>query len=94
MKKLIGYIICFYATVLVVACKNNASQHNESAFRLNLDQGLTSLDPAFARNRNAIWMTNQIFDGLVQIDSTLKTVPYIAKSWKVSADATTYTFNL
>ena len=94
MKKLIGYIFCFCATVSIVGCKNNANQDNRKVFRLNLDQGLSSLDPAFARNQNAIWMTNQIFNGLVQIDSTLKTVPCIAKSWEVSADATTYTFNL
>ncbi|MGY3052878.1 oligopeptide transport system substrate-binding protein [Pedobacter sp. UYEF25] len=94
MKKLISYIFYFYAIVLSVACKNNASQENKRVFRLNLDQGLTSLDPAFARNQNAIWMTNQIFNGLVQIDSNLKTVPCIAKSWEVSSNAKTYTFHL
>lgn len=61
---------------------------------MNLDQNLTSMDPAFARNQNAIWMINQIFNGLVQIDSALNTVPCIAKTWQVSEDGLTYTFNL
>jgi oligopeptide transport system substrate-binding protein len=61
---------------------------------MNLDQGLTSLDPAFSRNQNAMWMTNQIFNGLVQIDSALNTVPAIAKTWQISADGMIYTFNL
>ncbi|WP_256007107.1 ABC transporter substrate-binding protein [Pedobacter deserti] len=61
---------------------------------MNLDQNLTSLDPAFARNQNALWMINQIFNGLVQIDSNLNTVPCIAKTWQVSEDGLTYRFNL
>ncbi len=61
---------------------------------MNLDQNVTSLDPAFARNQNAIWMMNQIFNGLVQIDSTLNPLPCIAKTWQTSADNLTYTFNL
>lgn len=61
---------------------------------MNLDQNVTSLDPAFARNQNAIWMINQIFNGLVQIDSTLTPMPCIAKAWQVSNDHLTYTFNL
>ncbi len=61
---------------------------------MNIDQGLTSLDPAFARNQNAMWMINQIFNGLVQIDSVLNTVPCIAKSWKVTPDGLNYTFLL
>lgn len=61
---------------------------------MNMDQNVTSLDPAFARNQNATWMTNQIFNGLVQIDSALNTIPCIAKSWQISDDGLVYTFNL
>ncbi len=95
MKCVFAYIFCLYITIISsVGCKNEATQQDKRVFRLNLDQGLTSIDPAFARNQNAIWMTNQVFNGLVQIDSTLKTVPCIAKSWSVSKDARTYTFSL
>lgn len=61
---------------------------------MNMDQNVTSLDPAFARNQNAIWMINQIFNGLVQIDSALNTMPCIAKTWQISDDGLVYTFNL
>ncbi|WP_316831170.1 ABC transporter substrate-binding protein [Pedobacter aquatilis] len=88
------YIFCFFCSLIVISCKETTDDNNKKVFNINLDQGLTSLDPAFARNQNAIWMTNQIFNGLVQIDSALQTVPCIAKSWQISADATTYTFNL
>ncbi|WP_448103316.1 ABC transporter substrate-binding protein [Pedobacter panaciterrae] len=61
---------------------------------MNLDQNLTSLDPAFARNQNALWMINQVFNGLVQVDSNLNIMPCIAKTWQISTDGLTYTFNL
>lgn len=61
---------------------------------MNLEQNVTSIDPAFARNQYAIWMINQVFNGLVQIDSVLNVVPCIAKSWEVSPDGLQYTFHL
>jgi len=88
------YIFWIFCVTLSFSCKENTAHRDKKVFNINLDQGLTSIDPAFARNQNAIWMTNQIFNGLVQIDSSLQTVPCIAKSWQVSQDARTYTFNL
>jgi len=90
----IKYIFWFFCSIIFISCKETTDNKSKKVFNINLDQGLTSLDPAFARNQNAIWMTNQIFNGLVQIDATLKTVPCIAKSWQISTDALTYTFNL
>ncbi|QXU42252.1 ABC transporter substrate-binding protein [Pedobacter sp. D749] len=94
MRGSFKYIFWFFCVILFFSCKENADHHDKKVFNINLDQGLTSIDPAFARNQNAIWMTNQIFNGLVQIDSSLQTLPCIAKSWQVSEDALTYTFNL
>ncbi|MEL7532307.1 MAG: ABC transporter substrate-binding protein [Bacteroidota bacterium] len=61
---------------------------------MNLDAGLTSLDPAYARSRSPIWMTAQIFNGLVRLDSNLIVRPAVAKSWDLSDDGKTYTFHL
>ncbi|WP_299284446.1 ABC transporter substrate-binding protein [uncultured Mucilaginibacter sp.] len=69
-------------------------QSNKTVFNINLDDALTSLDPAFARNQNAIWCDNQLYNGLVQLNDSLKTKPSIAKSWEVSADGLHYTFHL
>ncbi|WP_419801653.1 ABC transporter substrate-binding protein [Mucilaginibacter sp.] len=73
---------------------SSKDQSNKTVFNLNMDDALTSLDPAFARNQNAIWCDNQLYNGLVQIDDSLKTRPAIAKSWTVSADGLHYTFRL
>jgi peptide/nickel transport system substrate-binding protein len=39
-------------------------------------------------------MDNQIYNGLVQIDDSLKTRPCIAKSWEIAANGLSYTFHL
>jgi peptide/nickel transport system substrate-binding protein len=56
--------------------------------------GITSMDPAFARIQSNIWVVNQIFEGLVSIDDSLRIIPAIAKRWVISKDGLTYTFIL
>ena len=93
MNKMINW---FLATLvlLVTACNSNNANNHRTIFNINLDDGLTSLDPAFARNQNAIWMDNQLYNGLVQLDDKLDVKPCIAKSWEISADGLRYTFHL
>ncbi len=63
-------------------------------FRYNEHGNISSLDPAFARNPQNIWPTNQLFNGLVQLDDSLNILPDIAKSWTVNDTTLTYTFTL
>jgi len=89
--KNIFYILCLF---FLWSCSNADENEGKKVFHINLDQNLTSMDPAFARNQNALWMVNQVFNGLVQVDSGLNAVPAIAKSWEISADGLNYTFHL
>lgn len=79
---------------ICVSCSSNQLANKKTVFNINLDEGLSTLDPAFARNQNAIWMINQVYNGLVQIDDSLKTQPCIAKSWEISPNELLYTFHL
>lgn len=63
-------------------------------FRYNSDNGITSLDPAFARSQDNMWPVGQLFNGLVQLDSQLQVIPSLAKSWHISEDGRVYTFTL
>ena len=94
MRRIINNIFWFLCLLFVVACGGKSTDEGKKVFNINLDQNVTSLDPAFARNQNAIWMINQLFNGLVQVDDSLNTKPCIAKTWQMSADGLTYTFNL
>nr|WP_158827370.1 ABC transporter substrate-binding protein [Mucilaginibacter sp. JXJ CY 39] len=88
-----GWLLALWA-IMLVACNPADENSNKKVFNINLDQGLTSMDPAFARNQNALWMDNQIYNGLVQLDDNLHIQPCIAKSWNISADGKLYTFQL
>jgi len=79
---------------MTCSCRHYEENKGKKVFNINYDEVLTSLDPAFARNQQSIWMINQIFNGLVQVDDQLNTIPAIAKSWDVSPDGLHYTFHL
>ena len=85
------FILYIYVILFLFGC--SVSQSDESnVFRYNESNGITSLDPAFARDLEIMWATNQIFDGLVEMNEDLEVVPCIAKSWNISEDGKTYTF--
>ncbi|NRF40601.1 ABC transporter substrate-binding protein [Pedobacter foliorum] len=94
MHRIIINIFCGLLLLTIFSCSGPSSNKDKKVFNMNLDQNLTSLDPAFARNQNALWMINQVFNGLVQVDSNLNILPCIAKTWQISSDGLTYTFNL
>lgn len=94
MRTIIKDIFCVFCLITLLSCQKKDNDDGKKVFNINLDQNVTSLDPAFARNNNAIWMINQIFNGLVQVDSALNPIPCIAKTWTISDDNLTYTFNL
>ena len=74
--------------------ETNPKESHENVFRYNVYGGISSLDPAFARNPRNIWPVNQMFNGLVQLNSQLEVVPEIASSWDISPDGLQYTFYL
>lgn len=81
--------------ILITSCKSGRFKNDgRTVFRYNESAGITSLDPAFARDQANIWAVNQLFNGLVQLDENLKVKPCIAKSWEIAPDGLNYTFHL
>lgn len=88
---------CYYLLPLLLLLTSCGGQNNDAGktiFNINMDEGLTSMDPAFSRNQNAMWAVNQVFNGLVQINDSLQIKPCIAKSWDVDSSDKIYTFHL
>lgn len=82
--------------IIVIAsfqfCQIKQKRDNSNFFHLNMSAGLTSLDPAFAKDQVTMWADNQLYNGLVQIDDDLNIIPSIARHWNISNDGLTYTF--
>jgi len=91
----IGNLFYVLFTVLLFSCNGEKEAvTDKKIFRYNQSSGVSSLDPAFARDQANIWAVHQLFSGLVQFDEQLNIIPCIAKRWIISDDGLTYTFHL
>jgi ABC-type transport system substrate-binding protein len=79
---------------LFFAACGSTENNNKNVFCYNESNGITSLDPAYARDLEIMWATNQLFDGLVELNDSLEIIPSVAKSYSLSEDQLTYTFIL
>jgi oligopeptide transport system substrate-binding protein len=94
MKDKFGWV--WIVTLFLAACSSGKKEeHKERViFRYNELGAVSSLDPVAASSFENIWAVNQLFNGLVQMDDSLKVRPCIARSWEISSDGLTYTFHL
>ncbi len=90
------YVLVVAINALVLSsCSNDSHRHpGKQIFRYNEASGIVNLDPAFARDQAHIWVCNQLYNGLVQLDDSLNVLPSVAKRWDISEDGLTYTFYL
>ncbi len=83
-------ILCI---VLLSSCKSH-QYPNKKIFHYNEQSGIASLDPAFAKNQSVMWAIHQLYNTLIEVDDKMELKPSLAKSWDISSDNLTFTFNL
>lgn len=92
---MIRALLFFTIIFSILSCQNKAeTERDHLVFRYNEHGNIPTLDPAFARNPQAIWPDNQLYNGLVQLDDSLNIKPDIAKRWTIDDSTNTYTFHL
>lgn len=99
IKPITRQIIYYLSISCVVLCGFSCDSKKKTnqdylVFRYNEHKNIGSLDPAFAKDNADIWATNQLFNGLVEMDKDLSVKPCIAKNWQISEDGKTYRFTL
>ena len=92
MYRVSAYFFLF--TILGFQSCKPARPHHANVFYMNIYSGITSMDPAFANIQSNIWVVNQLYNGLVQLDDSLHIKPCIASRWEISPDGKQYTFHL
>ena len=93
--KTLRLALCCFAISLLYGCGETTETAREHlVFRYNEHSNIPTLDPAFARNPQIIWPTNQLYNGLVQLDDSLAIRPDIAKSWRMVDSTCTFYFTL
>jgi peptide/nickel transport system substrate-binding protein len=89
------FLMLAISIVLLYSCNSKYSANaDKSIFKYNESSGLVNLDPAFARDQAHIWVCNQLYNSLVQLDDSLRIRPSIAKSWTISPNGKQYVFHL
>jgi len=94
MKKWNVFLVLILA---LAACTNSSekkSTDKKMVFHYNEKNGISTLDPAESNNMAHIWVCNQLYNGLVQMDDSLNVLPCIAKSWEILENGTKYVFHL
>jgi len=90
-----SYFLFFLISILfLTSCIHTKNSNSKKIFKYNESAGIVTLDPAFARDQAHIWVCNQLYNGLVQLDDSLNIKPAIAHKWEISNDGKTYTFYL
>lgn len=90
-----SFLLLMVSFIMLISCSSEEIKKRDlQVFRYNEHANLTTLDPAFAKDLRTNWATNQLFNGLVQLDDKLEVQPDIATSWVISEDGKNYTFNL
>lgn len=87
-------LFCIVSSLFISCGKQDSNKNDHLVFRYNEHSNVATLDPAFARNPQIIWPTNQLYNGLLQLDDSLNIKPDIAKSWQINDSTSTYTFTL
>lgn len=86
--------IIFWAFVLVFGSCNTHEHPDKKIFHYNESNGISSLDPAFAKNKMIMAVVHQLYNTLIEIDSNMQMAPSLAKRWEISADNLRYIFHL
>ena len=82
------------AFILLLASCSNHQNNSRKIFHYNESAGISSLDPAFAKNQALMWPVHQLFNTIVEVDSNMKIAPSLAKGWIISNDKKSITFFL
>ncbi len=93
MAHFIKIVFIGIVTVQLIGCYNKEKSEG-NIFHYNEFNGISSLDPAFAKSQSTMWAAHQFYNTLVEIDDSLHIIPSLAKSWDISADRTIFTFHL
>lgn len=88
--------LCVWAVcaVFLGACAAEEQPPETVLFAYNASDGVRSLDPGKATDLESMWVVDQLYEGLLELDATLTVQPALAASWSVSADGLVYTFRL
>ena len=93
MFRLYKYLTVLFVSFVLFSCYSSEKEEG-SIFHYNEQSGIASIDPAFAKNQSIMWAIHQLYNTIVEVDSSLNIKPSLATRWDISEDRKTYRFYL
>ena len=87
-------LVILFSCISLLSCSTYDQKKGLTVFRYNEAANISTLDPAFAKDLTIIWATNQLYNGLIQLNDRMEVTPCIAKSWSISPSGLDYVFHL
>ncbi|MCB0728933.1 MAG: ABC transporter substrate-binding protein [Ignavibacteriae bacterium] len=103
MNKIFSVLIIVLSFLILNGCGEkkssvmvdlNGGKKGGGTFRINELENVRSLDPVGINDNVSHHVAHQIYDLLIDLDSSLQLEPALAKSWEISDDGLLYTFHL
>jgi peptide/nickel transport system substrate-binding protein len=94
MKRRVSSLFVLLGVFCVAACRPRAPQAIDRPLQAHLRAEPATLDPLLTTDESGTIIEDLLFTPLVTFDRDLRIVPGLAKSWQLSADHLTYTFEL
>ena len=91
MKKIIAFVLCIF---MLAGCLASCGSSDPVVLFFAVEKSAGSFDPQIVSDPTAAIVVRNCFEGLVRRDENGEIVNGVAKSWSVSPDGLTYTFNL
>ncbi len=89
------FAFAWLACLFISACNPTPHTNQKNVFHLNISAGyLESIDPAFAKDLNMMWIDHMVYNTLLETDEHLHLIPSLARSWEVNENGLVYTFHL
>lgn len=79
---------------LFFSCSDGPASSEVRLLTYNASDGVRSLDPGRATDLESMWVVDQLYEGLLELDQELEVKPALAEAWSVSADGLSYGFRL
>lgn len=80
--------------LLLAACGPAPEAGPDRLLCYNASDGVRSLDPGKATDLESMWVVDQLYEGLLELDAALNVQPALAETWSVSPDGLQYAFRL
>lgn len=103
MSKILSAILIFSAAIILNSCNNKEESKlvnlqggikGGGIYRINELENIRSLDPSRINDVVSHHVAHQIYDLLVDLDTSLNLIPQLATRWEISEDGMLYTFHL